>query len=124
MPTYSTLWSLHRPGGEDGLVNVKEVGKELDETAPSAVAYVVGIRQNGDSICHGQPDEPIPIGATVYYDGTMPWTWNVLADTYPQLADVVIAHEYAGEPTALALTTTKFKRYPKKIDAIPLVIGK
>lgn len=108
--TYSTVYSIHRPGGEDGLVSVKEAGKELDEKAPGATAYVVGIRPNGDSICHGQPREPIPRGATVYYDGTVPWTWDTLATAFPQLPDDLMPHEYYGEPTALSLTTAKFKR--------------
>lgn len=113
--SYSTLYSISRTGGEDGLVAVKEATKQLDEAAPSSTAYVVGVLPDGSSVCHGQPGDAIPKGATVYYDGTKAWTWNALATKYPALADVCVPHEWAGEPTAAVLQTAKFARYPKVV---------
>lgn len=121
---YSTLYSIARTGGEDGVVAVKEVTKQLDESAPSSTAYVVGILPDGSSVCHGQPGDPIPRGATVYYDGSKPWTWNALATKYPALADVCAPHEWYGEPTAAVLQTAKFARYPKLVLSVePAIIG-
>ena len=111
--SYSTLYSIVRTGGEDGLVAVKEATKQLIEDAPSATAYVVGVLPKGISVCHGQPNEAIPKGAIVYRDGSKPWTWNDVAVEFPAIADVVVPHEWAGEPTARDLTTIKFLRYPK-----------
>ncbi|MFA6167799.1 MAG: hypothetical protein WC700_14355 [Gemmatimonadaceae bacterium] len=110
---YSTLYSIVRTGGEDGLVAVKEATKQLDESAPSSTAYVVGVLATGESVCHGQPGDAIPKGATVYYDGSKAWTWNALATKFPTLADVCAPHEWYGEFSAAALTTAKFLRYPK-----------
>lgn len=121
---HSTLYSVPRVGGEDGVVALKDAGKALDEAAPSFTAYVVGILPSGDSICHGQPGDAIPKGATVYRDGTTPWTWDEVATEFKALADGVMPHEWYGEPTTRALTVAKFLRYPKlAVSAEPAIIG-
>lgn len=114
---YSTLYSIARTGGDDGLVAVKEATKQLDEAAPAATAYVVGTLKAGEWVCHGQPGDAIPKGATVYRDGSVAWTWDAVVAKFPQLKTTVVCHEFFGEFSAIGITSADFSRMSVAIAA-------
>lgn len=77
-----------------------------DEAPP---ARVVGVLADGSLLIHGEPAQPIPATAVeIVRDGATPWTWNALADDRPDLAAIVMPHEWAGEPTAADLDASRF----------------
>ena len=119
---YSTLYTLAvaRPNGWGDTLrplrlhaNGADVTGEAGEVippGPDLALMVVGTRPNGDLIVHGLPGDAIPKVATVYYDGSAPWTWNQLADDFPSVSHWVTPHEYFGEPSARNLVRGKFSR--------------
>lgn len=107
---FSTLYAITRTDKTEGQASVKEASKQADGAAPASFGYIVGTLPSGKAIVHGSPGDPIPKGATVYRDGSTPWTWDEVADELAEMKATVLPHEYAGEPTAQGITKAKFSR--------------
>lgn len=116
--TYSTLYAITRTDKAEGQASVKEASKQTDEKAPASFGYIVGTLPSGEAIVHGSPGDPIPKGATVYRDGSEPWTWNAVSDEFAEMKAEVMPHEYAGEPTAAGITKERFSRIAVDVKAV------
>lgn len=71
----------------------------------------VGTLLDGSVVIHAEHGAPVPEdAATVYFDGSAPWTWGEFALAFPLVAPFITPHEWAGDPIAGDATPALFPK--------------
>lgn len=88
-----------------------------DGPQPDDRYYVVATLLDGTVLLHGQPNAPIPKGATVIEDGSRAWTWGQIAAGRKALAAQLIPHDWLGGGTASDVSEVDYPKIAERRTA-------